>query len=76
MFEVKALPRKLEAALVDVKDPKAKVRISAVRDLVQYAQWENGTAAVAALKEALADADMEVRCAACVAVAEDRKSTR
>ncbi len=70
MFEVKALPRKLEAALVDVKDPKAKVRISAVRDLVQYAQWENGTAAVAALKEALADADMEVRCAACVAVAD------
>ena len=48
MFEVQALPRKLEAALVDVKDPKAKVRMSAVRDLVQYAQWESGAEAAAA----------------------------
>ncbi len=70
MFEVKALPRKLEAALVDVKDPKAKVRISAVRDLVQYAQWENGTAAVGALEGALADDQVDVRCAACVAIAD------
>ena len=70
MFEVQSLPRKLEAALVDVKDPKAKVRISAVHDLVQYAQWESGKAAVSALEEALRDEDIEVRCAACVAIAD------
>jgi hypothetical protein len=70
MFEVQSLPRKLEAALVDVKDPKAKVRMSAVRDLVQYAQWDSGTAAVAALEAALRDDDTEVRCAACVAIAD------
>lgn len=70
MFEVQALPRKLEAALVDVKDPKAKVRMSAVRDLVQYAQWESGAEAAAALEATLRDDDVEVRCAACVAIAD------
>lgn len=72
MFEVQLLPRKLEAALVDVKDPKVKVRLSAVRDLVRHTAGEDAQRrqAVAGLSDALRDEDASVRAAACVAVAD------
>jgi HEAT repeat protein len=57
------LPRKLEAALRDIVDPKANVRVSAARDLPPHAE-EDRERVIAALEKALSDRNALVRATA------------
>jgi HEAT repeat protein len=58
------LPRTLEAALRDIGDPKAPVRVSAAKDLVRHVE-EDRDRVIAALEKALDDSNGLVRaCAA------------
>lgn len=67
------LPRNLEAALRDVRDPKAWVRLSAVRDLARHAEGAGTEQVISALISCLeSDASAEVRGAAALALADAR----
>lgn len=71
MFGWDPLPRTLEAALRDARDPKQWVRLSAVRDLARYTESPGKEQAVETLRRALEeDASAEVRGAAAVALAD------
>lgn len=71
MFGLAPLPRSLDAALRDVQDKKAAVRVSAVRDLARHAGEPGSAPARAALVHALeADVSAEVRGAAAIALAD------
>jgi HEAT repeat protein len=71
MFGLAPLPRSLDAALRDVHDKKATVRVSAVKDLARHAAEPLAVAARAALVEALGvDVSAEVRGAAAIALAD------
>lgn len=75
MFQLKSLPRTLDAALRDVNDPKPKVRRSALADLARWAA-ESGpgvdrSRAVSALATVLQQDDqVDVRAQAAVALAD------
>jgi HEAT repeat protein len=71
VFGVDQLPRSFDAALRDVEDKKAAVRVSAVRDLARHAATPEGARATTALVTALsADVSAEVRGAAALALAD------
>jgi HEAT repeat protein len=65
------LPRSLAATLRDAVHPKARVRLSALADLVRWAQTDDGDACAPRLLALLeADADVEVRASAALACAD------
>lgn len=65
------LPRSLDATLRDAVHPKARVRLSAIGDLVRWAQSDEREPCVARLLALLdADTDVEVRAAAALACAD------
>lgn len=67
------LPRTLDAALRDARDPKGWVRLSAVRDLARHAEGPGAEKVRAALLTVLGgDASAEVRGAAAIALADVR----
>lgn len=72
MLGLPPLPRTLNAALRDVVDPKERVRLSAIRDLVRLARAPGDrTPALAALDRALlGDSSAECRAEAAVALAD------
>lgn len=62
-----ALPRTLEAALRDVRDPKPLVRVSAVRDLIPHGEGARDRV-IPALEKALSDDNALVRATAAEAL--------
>lgn len=71
MFQAPQLPRNLDAALRDIADPKATVRLGAASDLAAHGEAARGPV-LAALEKALSDADARVRAAVLRALAELR----
>jgi HEAT repeat protein len=69
VFRPPPLPRTLSAALADVTEPRAEVRVSAVRDLVRQDDAHRAEV-VAALSRALRDDVPAVRSAAALALAD------
>lgn len=73
LFGYDPLPRTLEAALRDVRDPKSWVRLSAVRDLARHAEGPGAERVFDSLMTCLqSDASAEVRGAAALALADAR----
>jgi HEAT repeat protein len=71
MFQLRPLPRTLNAALRDVEDPKVSVRKSALLDLSRLAHGDDRAVALTALAERLVKDDAaEVRSAAALALAD------
>lgn len=65
------LPRSLSAALRDVANPKARVRVSAIADLARWAETDERERCVSALLALLReDDDVDVRAAAALALAD------
>lgn len=73
MFGLSPLPRTLNAALRDFEDPKLRVRLAALRDLVRHAR-DGSTEAERALERALADPLADIRAAAAVALADAERA--
>ncbi len=73
MFRAPQLPRNLDAALRDIFDPKATVRMDAASDLAAHAETAREKV-LPALEKAVSDADARVRAAALRAPAELRAS--
>jgi len=69
MFAPPSLPRTFEAALRDLRAPKASIRAEAVHDLGRHADASRPRV-LAALEEALGDEDAKVRAAAATALAD------
>src|SRR5262245_51872022 len=71
MYVWSPLPRSLAAALRDGAHPKARVRLSAIADLVRWTGSDEREAALAQLVElASRDTDLEVRAAAVLGLAD------
>jgi HEAT repeat protein len=71
MYVWSPLPRSLAATFRDVQSPKSRVRLSAVADLVRWAEGDEREHCVAELERLLGgDPDLEVRAAAALALAD------
>lgn len=71
MFQLRPLPRTLEAALRDVRDAKLSVRLSALKDLARLARDGERQQAIAGLCERLGEDDSaDVRADAALALAD------
>jgi HEAT repeat protein len=71
MYVWSPLPRSASATLRDASHAKARVRLSAIPDLVRWAQTDEGETAVQRLKELVErDQDVEVRASAALALAD------
>lgn len=71
LFQLRPLPRTLEAALRDLQDPKAGVRRSAVADLARLAHTDHRSEALDALTARLLDDDdADVRADAALGLAD------
>lgn len=71
MYVWSPLPRSASATLRDASHAKARVRLSAIPDLVRWAQTDEGEAAVQRLRELVErDEDIEVRASAALALAD------
>jgi hypothetical protein len=71
MYLWSPLPRSLSATLRDASHPKARVRVSAIADLVRWAGTELGEGCVARLIDMVrGDDDLEVRAAAALGLAD------
>lgn len=68
MWQLAPLPRKLDAAIRDLADEKAKVRISAIGDLTRFADGDQRETVIAELLKMLRDDDGEVRAQAATAL--------
>lgn len=70
MFQLRPLPRTLQATLRDLGDAKASVRKSALRDVARLASGDDRSEAVAALIDLLGDPNPEMRADAALALAD------
>src|SRR5689334_18307421 len=71
MYAWSPLPRSLAATFRDAQSPKSRVRLSAVADLVRWAEGEDRERCIDALANLLgSDPDSEVRAAAALGLAD------
>jgi HEAT repeat protein len=68
MWQLAPLPRKLDAAIRDLGDAKAKVRASAIGDLSRFSEGEQRDTVIRELLRMLRDEDGEVRAQAATAL--------
>lgn len=72
MFKLRSLPRNLSAAERDLRNQDAKVRGSALRDLIRFDEEPDRSRAAELARDCLGDSDLEVRAQAALALADLR----